>query len=401
MLKPAPVTWQSSRQSLATPLQRCSSAARLLIAYTWALLSREHARFLSAVLAVALSAVLINLEWGLMLGIFSTTSIPIDHTEADIWVGAPVVPSVDLGRPISVLHLSRLANQPEVSETALYVLAFGTWVRPDSSRETCVIVGTELFDPLPGTVRELDPELRARLSEPGSVVVDADDISRLGVDEVGAIGEVNGQRVRIVGMIHGLKGLHGPFLFCSLDTARTLSGLPSDQTTYVVGRCRNPADAGAVVKRLQKYSDMSAFTSDQFSLRTRLHWLTKTHGGIATAFTAGLALLVGLVITRQTLYAATVSSLREYALLRAMGIPRRRIGLYVLAQSCGVGAAGVLLAIPLIAALGAVAGLLGLPMYMAWWLTALVLLATIVMALLSGLATLRILRLMEPISLLR
>src|SRR5579871_5735867 len=153
MLKPPPVSWQSSRKSLATPLERCSSAARLLLAYTWALLVREHSRFLSAVLAVALSAVLINLEWGLMLGIFSTTSIPIDHASADIWVGAPVVPSVDLGRPISVLHRSRLANQPEISETAFYVLAFGQWIRPDSSRETCVIVGTELFDPLPGTVR--------------------------------------------------------------------------------------------------------------------------------------------------------------------------------------------------------------------------------------------------------
>jgi putative ABC transport system permease protein len=300
-----------------------------------------------------------------------------------------------------VLHHSRLANQPEISDTALYVLAFGQWIRPDSSRETCVIIGTELFGALPGTVREIGPELRARLTEPGSVVVDSDDISRLGVDEVGAIGEVNGQRVRIVGMVSGLKGLHGPFLFCSLDTARLLAGVPSDQTTYVVGRCRNPADASAVVKRLQRYTDISAFTSEQFSLRTRLHWLTKTHGGVATAFTAALALLVGLVITRQTLYAATVSSLREYALLRALGIPRRRIGLYVLAQSCGVGVAGLIVAIPLIAALGWVAGLLGLPMFMAWWLTGLVLLATVVMALLSGLATLRILRLMEPISLLR
>ena len=46
-------------------------------------------------------------------------------------------------------------------------------------------------------------------------------------------------------------------------------------------------------------------------------------------------------------------------------------------------------------------GRLAAVVFMAWWLTGLVLVATVLMAVLSGLATLRILRLMEPISLLR
>ncbi|OAI50534.1 hypothetical protein AYO44_17690 [Planctomycetaceae bacterium SCGC AG-212-F19] len=352
-------------------------------------------------LAVALSAVLINLEWGLLFGIFAATSIPIDHTPADVWVGAPAVPSVDAGRSISTTHLSRLANQPEVAAAALYVLAYATWVRADSSKEACIIIGTQPFDRSPGTVDELTPDLRWRLTEPGSVVVDEADCETLGIRGAGATGEVNGHRVRVVGTVHGLKGLSGPFLFCSLDTARQLTGLSPDQTTYVVAQCRQPADASAVVERLGRYTDVAAFTAPAFSLQTRIHWLTKTHGGIATAFTAGLALLVGLVITRQTLYAATVTSLREYALLRALGIPRRRIVLYVLAQACGVGVAGVILALPLVLALGRLAELLGLPMLLPWWLMGTVLAVTVVMAMLSGLATLRVLRLMEPISLLR
>jgi putative ABC transport system permease protein len=390
---PAKGLWQ--------PFDRWQSKVHLLIAYTWGLLSREYPRFLSAVLAVALSAVLINLEWGLLLGIFSATSIPIDHTSADIWLGAPSVPSVDAGRPISETHLSRLANQPEVGATARYVLAYCSWVRPDSQKENCIAIGSQLVDRAPGTVAELTPELQARLTEPGSVVLDEADCERLGVRQLGDTGEVNGRRVRVVGTVRGLKGLNGPFLFCSLETARDLAALAPDQTTYVLARCRDAGDAPAVVQRLRRHADLSAFTSDEFSLRTRLHWLTKTNGGIATAFTAGLGLLVGLVITRQTLYAATVTSLREYALLRALGIPRRRIAWYVLAQSCGVGGAGVLLAVPLVLGIGGLAGLLGLPMSLPWWLMTAVLAATVLMALLSGLGTLRVLRLMEPISLLR
>src|SRR5262249_60498804 len=85
---------------------------------------------------------------------------------------------------------------------------------------------------------------------------------------------------------------------------------------------------------------LSAFTSASFSLHSRLHWLTKTKAGIALGLAAALGLLVGAVVTSQTLYAATAAQLREYAVLRAMGIPRWRMALTVLAQSFWVGAAG-------------------------------------------------------------
>src|SRR5205814_8094454 len=62
-------------------------------------------------------------------------------------------------------------------------------------------------------------------------------------------------------------------------------------------------------------------------------------------------LLVGAVVTSQTLYAATAASMKEYAVLRAMGIPRWRMALTVLAQSFWVGVAGVALAIPTVFAL--------------------------------------------------
>src|SRR5205807_2705923 len=60
----------------------------------------DRARYLPGVLAVAFSSLLIALQCGLLLGLFSITSIPIDHTHADIWMGAPKVLSVDLGEPV-------------------------------------------------------------------------------------------------------------------------------------------------------------------------------------------------------------------------------------------------------------------------------------------------------------
>jgi len=382
--------------------QHWTSGARLLLNYTASFLWHERPRFLSAVLAVTFSAVLITLQSGLVLGIYAGTSIPIDHTDADVWVGGPHVPSVDGGLAISEDHLARVAGLPGVTRVEPLLLGYGSWSRPNGTRENCIVIGSRLSDQALGTVRELSAEQRVRLTEPGAVILDQSDATRLGVQGVGDTAEVAGQRVRVVGLVSGLKGLSGPFIFCSLDTARQLVGVLPDQVTYLLVRCRQPEDGPAVVEVLRHHADLAAFTSAEFSRRTRLHWLTETPGGLATVLMAGLALLVGAVVTRQALYAATIASLREYALLRALGIRRRRIAVFVLGQSLGVGVAGVLLALPVIAALGYLMGLvLGVPLLLPWWLLGTFLALTILMAGLSGLATLRSLRLMDPTMLLR
>src|SRR5437763_5428359 len=74
----------------------------------------ERQRFLPGILAVAFSALLIVLQCGLLLGLFAITSIPIDRSRADVWVCAPQVLSVDLGRPIPESYLTRVASQPGV-----------------------------------------------------------------------------------------------------------------------------------------------------------------------------------------------------------------------------------------------------------------------------------------------
>src|SRR6266849_6028565 len=100
-----------------TPPRRRAGAKRspkgTTMSYALTTLWYERQRFLPAVLAVAFSALLIALQCGLLLGLFSITSIPIDESRADVWVGHPAVPSVDLGRPIPEAWQSYIASLPE------------------------------------------------------------------------------------------------------------------------------------------------------------------------------------------------------------------------------------------------------------------------------------------------
>jgi len=372
------------------------------MSYALSTLWHERQRYIPGVLAVGFSAILVALQCGLLLGLFSVSSMPVDRNKADLWMGGPGVLSVDLGRPFREGYIARMAAQPEVERCEVYLQGFSYWAKPTGATELCMIVGSRLSDDSLGAIDKLTPELRALLTEPGAVVIDESDRDRLGVKGVGDYAEVSWTRVKIVGMTKGVKSLAGPYVFCSINTARPLLRYLPDQVTYILGKTKTPADAQKAVDRLTKeYKNISAFTAPRFSFQSQWHWLTKTKAGIALGYAAALGLLVGAIVTSQTLYAATAASLREFAVLRALGIPWWRMGAMVMAQAFWVGVIGIAFAIPAVHGLAWVADQLTVQVLLPWWLQAGAVAITLVMAVGSGLAALRSLSNVEPATLLR
>ena len=373
--------------------------------YALQTLWHDRSRYLPGILAVAFSAVLMALQCGLLLGLFSITSIPIDRSDAQIWVGSPQVLSVDLGRPIPMSFMSRIAQDPRVDLVEEYYEHFGTWTKPGGGSDLCLVIGSNLNDGTIGAVHELTPEMRVLLTQPGSVVVDESELERLGVKALGDKAEINKQTVQIVGLIHGMKSLAGPYVFCSRETARNLlrMQIPTDHTVYFLVKCKKAEDSARVVQDLRKAypTDMSIFTKEEFSLHSRKHWLFKTKAGIAIGYAAILGLLVGMVVTSQTLYAATTASAREFAILLALGIPRWRVSITVLVQSFWIGIVGVIVAYPTVYALASLAALGGVNVLLPAWLLAGSAGVTMLMAMISGIMALRSVRQIEPMSLLR
>jgi putative ABC transport system permease protein len=419
------------------------------MAYAFSTLWHERQRYLPGVLAVCFSALLIALQVGLLLGLFSITSMPIDHNKAHVWMGAPGVLSVDLGRPIREDYLARMAAQPEIKRCEVYLQGFAYWAKKTGGTELCMVIGSRLSDDALGAVEELTHEHRALLAEQGAIVIDESDMERLGVKAIGDTAEVSNVRVKVVGLTRGLRSLAGPYVFCSVETARPLLRLLPGQVTYVLGECERPEEAKTVAERLEKQfgnddfrpngvlqlflsslrpesknadgleqcaalkdrdqreacllaknGKVSAFTKSQFSLRSKYHWVTKTKGGIAMGYAAMLGLLVGAVVTSQTLYAATAASLREFAVLRALGIPRWRMSALVMMQALYIGIIGIGLALPAVFGLAQLvhsAVRIQLDETILGGTAA----VTLVMALVSGLFALRSLRQVEPATLLR
>ncbi|HTQ11447.1 MAG TPA: ABC transporter permease, partial [Fimbriimonadaceae bacterium] len=175
---------------------------------------------------------------------------------------------------------------------------------------------------------------------PDGIVIDELYAQKLGVRHIGESVEINGHRARVAGMTSGIRAFtQSPYIFASLKTAQAFAALASDRATYVLVTADPGTDlAGLQHSLIHRFPGFDVWKASAFSWQTRKYWLLTTGAGVALLIAAVLGLVVGIVIVAQTLYAATVERLPEYATLRAMGAGNQFLHRVILKQS-SVGAA--------------------------------------------------------------
>lgn len=362
----------------------------------------ERKRYFAGVLAVAFSAVLIAVQGGVLVGLVSTVSAPVDLSEAEIWIAARRTPSVDNGGPIDNRWRNRLLMHGGIAHTDEFVEEYSRWWNPNSGMVLVLICGLNLNDDqCLGPITKLSPELKIALSEPGAVAVNRDDMKKLGVKKVGDVAQIHGQLVRVVGFLDDMGSMTGCYLFCSIPTARRLLHYQDDQTTYVLARVGSNTTVREVVNDLKTIPDFDVLTKNEFSSKSRWYWILETKSGLAVGFTAILGLLVGAVVTSQTLYSATATMIRELAVLKALGVPAWRMNLLVVQQAAMIGLAGLLIGIPIAFGFQSLGNLIGTRIVLDNILVIGTSVIVLFMAITSGLFALRSLSNVDPAELLR
>jgi putative ABC transport system permease protein len=125
-----------------------------------------------------------------------------------------------------------------------------------------------------------------------------------------------------------------PFIFTTLNRARSLIDMPADNITYVLVKVQQGHDVEAVRDELRKrLPDNDVLTRAEFRQRSINHWMFSTGAGVALIGGAVLGLIVGTVIVAQTLYSSTKDHLPEFATLRALGSSSGYIHKVILAQA--------------------------------------------------------------------
>lgn len=366
-------------------------------------LRHEWRRYLAAILAVTFAGLLVLVQLALLLGLFGTVSVVIDRSQADLWIGFRNTPSVDLGRALPAGTDTTAWMHPAVQRVERYATAYGDLRRPDGVPLSVVVNAIDASPRGLAFARLLTPAQRALLEEPDAILIDVADREKLDA-EVGHVVEINGKRARVAGLLEGVRAIGGINVIASHATARSIAPETRDGTTFHLLQLRPGADPRAVARELEDRGPVprySIWPAGDFSAQSQAYWLFESGAGIGSGFASLLALIVGIVITSQTLSAAVLASIKEFAALRALGVSQRSLRAVVLEQSLWIGSIGLAATGLLTLGIALLGKAFLVAMSFPWWMLAGTAATILVIALLSGLMAMRPLLSAEPASLLR
>ncbi|GAA0648761.1 ABC transporter permease [Brevundimonas lenta] len=380
----------------------------------------EWRRYMAAVMALALSGLLVLAMTGVFIGIGKGFTATIERSSADIIIMQPGAKSL-IGGPSGVPRrfIPLAYRNPAVVEVQPLDGAGGSFqsvknVDPTMSQADRAKMGaprqefvqTSIIDTTPGAVTiptDYSQELVDALRQPYTVAIDETATRKLGV-KLGDRALYNGQTVTVVGITRGYPNMMQATIIMSRDTLRMVGQADTGpRVGPLMVKLNDPSQAERVAAELNEQGD------GQWKAWTRQELADANAGamfeeGILVIIIGGcvvLGTIIGVAITWQTLRGAIMANIKEFASLRALGVGMGSLQWIVMELSFWVGCVGVIAAILLtlllqaLALMGAV--IIALPLI----LLIIVGGGLIVIAMLSGLLSLGILKNSQPADLLR
>lgn len=373
---------------------------RLLIA--WRNLAHDRIRFLVTLVGIVFSVVLMAVQSGLLVGFVVTIANVVDNTAADIWVVGRGVRSVDLPTAIPERRRYQILSLPGIATVDPLMHVFAILKRPDGGAESVVVVGFDTATGTGGPWSLIEGRIED-LQQPDAVILDRLYRGKLGIERIGQVIEINGRRARVVGFTDGIRTFtQAPHVFADIKTARYLAGFAESQLNYLLVRAMPGQDHAALRDAIRaRVPEIDAHTRAEFARRSVLYWLVTTGAGFSLVISAALGLVVGIVVTAQTLYATTIDHLPEYATLRAMGAPARYLHGIILRQATIAAGIGYALGIAIAGLVVASARDSSAAMLMPWPLAAALGVATVAMCAAAAVISIRKVMAIDPVSVFR
>ncbi|WP_374599720.1 ABC transporter permease [Brevundimonas sp.] len=320
----------------------------------------EWRRYMAAVMALALSGLLVLAMTGVFIGIGKGFTAQIERSRADIIVMQPGAKSL-IGGPSGVPRrfIPLVYNNPEVVEVQPLDGAGGTFqsvknvdptlsqadrAKMDAPRQA--FVQASIIDTTPDAVTiptDYSQDLIDALRQPYTVAVDETALPQLGV-KLGEKALYNGQTVTVAAITRGYPNMMQANIVMSRDTLRMLGQADTGpRVGPLMVKLRDPSQARLVADQLNESGD------GQWKAWTRQELADANAGamfeeGILVIIIGGcvvLGIIIGVAITWQTLRGAIMANIKEFASLRALGVGMGSLRRIVMELSFWVGVVGV------------------------------------------------------------
>ena len=350
-------------------------------------LFHDRVRLAVTLIGILFSIVLVAVQLGLYLGARTMIISMIDRADGDLWIMAYGTKNFEEAQPISARQKYAALTTPGVERAIPLVASFTDWRKPTGGSTLVVVIGADYEDGGLAPWNVVEGEVSG-LGARDAVMIDKTYLEELGIKGVGDTAQVGASRVRVAGLTEGIRSFTvTPYIFTTLNRAKSLLDMPQDNITYVLAKVQSGANVEAVRDELRKkVPDSEVLTKAEFRTRSLNHWLFATGAGVALIGGAVLGLVVGTVIVAQTLYSSTKDHLAEFATLRALGSSSGYIHKVILAQAGLSAVLGYLLGMSIAMTIVYLSEHTALPIVMTPMLAGLLLALTVGMCAISALS---------------
>lgn len=378
----------------------------------------EWRRYSAAIVALSMAGLLIMAVVGMFAGIGKSFTATIDRSPAHIFILPKKAESLfgSGGQPRRIMPM--IYQHPEVVEVMDLDGDGALWqsqsklpkdapkAEKDKEKLKREFVQILTVDPVPGAVTlptDFTEEQRLALQEPFGVLIDRSTINKLGAD-MGQKATLNGKTVKVVGILQNYPNVVQPMVVMSRQTARLLSLTNNGRRVGpLMVKIKDPS------RDLIVRDELNAIAGDQYRAWTRKELSDANQKSLLKDNFIGIMLngamffggVVGIVITWQTLRGAIFANIKEFASLRALGVPMGKLRLIIMELSFWVGVAGLIFTFCLVNLVGILAGLGGLPMVFPLEQSISVGILLMIVSIMSGVFSLGVLNKGQPMDLLR
>jgi len=369
----------------------------------------EWRRYLAAVIALAVAAVLVLSMTGMFMGVSKSFTATVDRSPAEVMILPPQAESLfsnNSGQPRRIIP--KIYGHASVVDVQALNFNFAFWTNFPKEGQAAKAEGVQIIiiDPAPSAVtlpNDFGIDLVQALQEPYSVVVDQSSLNKLGV-HLGDKAKINGLTVSVRAATNTYPSMFNAMVFMSRQTGKLLNLLNEGQRVGpLVVKIRDPAQARQVATELNAMSDgrYKAWSRQDLSESSQKSMLKEGGISVMIGFAVVVGTFIGIVITWQTLQGAILANIKEFASLRALGVSMGSLRLIVLELSLWVGVAGMLLAATIIGAVWVLGRSFGVPMDFPLFIDLPVAITLLLIALASGALSLGVLKKSQPADLLR
>ncbi len=373
----------------------------------WMQLMHNRTRLVAAVGGVTFANVLIFMQLGFMMALFSTSVMTHRSWRADIVIAASDFRSLREANPLPRSRMFQALGVEGVRDATPLYLGTLYWTDDVTGDTTHFrVLGVD-----PDYDVFLDPTLQRQirqLRQPNYALIDLKtrDLSptiKRALDEQGSLViEVSGTQLTLVGDFSqgATFDVDGVMVVSDQTFLRLFPRRRPGTPTVVLVECEPNADPMIVAQRLNERfpeGDVRAFTKQQLIDAEQAYQAKQTPIGFVFGFGVVIGLIVGLVIVYQVLATDVQDHMAEYATFKAIGYaPRFFLGV-VFEEAVSLAALGFIPGLVVSLLLYRVAAqATSLPITMPWGRPVIVFVLTAAMCTLSGAIATRRLNAADP-----